>query len=112
MKPYFTPEEAAGLQPEFVARLVEARKLAMTPFVITSGYRTPEHNAAVGGVPNSAHVRGLAVDLSAHDSVTRFKIVKALLDAGFTRVVLYASDGHIHVDDDASLPQGVLVVKP
>lgn len=110
--PYFTPEEVAGLQPALMDRLVEARKLAMTPFVITSGYRTPERNAIVGGAPNSAHTRGLAVDLSAHDSVTRFKIVKSLFDAGFTRIVLYAGDGHIHVDCDDTLPQGVLVVKP
>lgn len=31
--------------------------------VITSGYRSPELNRAVGGVPTSAHVRGLAADI-------------------------------------------------
>lgn len=30
--------------------------------VITSDLRTPEHNAKVGGVPNSTHVHGLAED--------------------------------------------------
>lgn len=30
--------------------------------VITSDIRTPEHNAKVGGVPNSTHVHGLAED--------------------------------------------------
>lgn len=29
---------------------------------ITSGYRSPAHNAAVGGAPNSYHVQGLAFD--------------------------------------------------
>ena len=112
MRPYFTDDEIEGLAPALVERLSAARKLAMVPFVITSGYRSPERNAAVGGGDNSAHLRGFAVDLSAHDSVSRFKIVKALFDAGFTRVVLYASDGHVHVDCDDTLPQGVLVVKP
>lgn len=100
MKPYFTDEETAGLQPALVERLVEARHRAMTPFTITEGL-------AKGGshVANTAHARGLAVDIRAHDSVTRFKIVKALLDAGFVRVGVY--DKHIHADIDPSLPQGV-----
>lgn len=29
---------------------------------ITSGYRSPSHNAAVGGAPNSNHLRGYAFD--------------------------------------------------
>lgn len=98
---YFTDEELAGLDPRLVERLMDARKRAMTPFVITEGL-------AVGGshVANTAHARGLAVDLRAHDSVTRFKIVKALLDAGFARVGVY--DKHVHADVDPDLPQGVL----
>jgi hypothetical protein len=31
---------------------------------VTSGYRTPEHNAAVGGVRGSRHLRGDAIDVS------------------------------------------------
>lgn len=31
-------------------------------FVITSGVRSPRHNAAVGGAPNSGHLHGLAYD--------------------------------------------------
>lgn len=30
---------------------------------INSGYRTPEHNLKVGGVPTSNHLKGLAVDI-------------------------------------------------
>lgn len=33
------------------------------PIVITSGYRSPELNKAVGGVQNSQHMKGQAVDL-------------------------------------------------
>jgi hypothetical protein len=101
MKPYFTDDEIAGLAPALVERLVEARKLAMVPFVITEGL-------AAGGshVANTAHARGLAVDLRAHDSATRFKIVKGLLDAGFARVGVY--NAHLHADVDESLPAGVL----
>lgn len=34
------------------------------PIRITSGYRSPTLNKAVGGVNNSKHLRGLAVDIS------------------------------------------------
>ena len=33
------------------------------PLVINSGYRSPKHNAKVGGVNNSYHVQGKASDL-------------------------------------------------
>lgn len=39
------------------------RDIVKRPIVITSGYRSPEHNAKVGGVANSQHIKGLAVDL-------------------------------------------------
>lgn len=33
-------------------------------FTFNSGYRTPAHNAAVGGVPNSYHAQALAADIA------------------------------------------------
>src|SRR4029077_19829076 len=37
--------------------------LGRRPVTITSGYRCPELNAAVGGVSDSAHLYGCAADL-------------------------------------------------
>jgi uncharacterized protein YcbK (DUF882 family) len=34
---------------------------------VTSGYRSKEHNAKVGGVENSQHVQGMAADLTGKD---------------------------------------------
>ena len=41
----------------------EAHKLESPAIRVTSGYRSPELNKAVGGVKNSAHVEGYAADL-------------------------------------------------
>ena len=43
--------------------LEQVRNVVGRPVVITSGYRSPEVNAAVGGAKNSQHVHGLAADI-------------------------------------------------
>lgn len=103
---FFKAEEVEGLNIQFVMMLDVARANANTPFRITSGLRTEDHNAEVGGVGNSAHLRGIAVDLSCHNASDLYKIVTGLLKAGFSRIGIYAD--HIHVDSDASLPQNVI----
>lgn len=51
------------------------------PIVITSGYRCPVLNKRVGGVPTSAHTKGLAVDFRC-DYGTPKQICQHLIDAG------------------------------
>ena len=43
--------------------LEELRRRAKTPIIINSGYRSPELNKIVGGVPTSNHLSGCAVDI-------------------------------------------------
>lgn len=105
---FFTPEETEGLDGELIAKLDWARGRAGVPFVITSGKRSPEENERVMGVDASAHIKGLAVDLRCSDSESRYKMVNALLLAGFKRLGIY--DKHVHADIDASLPQEVIWV--
>jgi zinc D-Ala-D-Ala carboxypeptidase len=84
---HFSDREIAGLKPELLGPLSQARKAAGVPFRITSGFRP--------GDPLT-HGEGLAVDIACADSATRFRIVSSLLDAGFTRLGIY--DHHIHAD--------------
>ncbi|MGV8867628.1 MAG: D-Ala-D-Ala carboxypeptidase family metallohydrolase [Janthinobacterium svalbardensis] len=44
--------------------LEQVRALVGAPIAISSGYRSPALNKAVGGAANSAHVLGLAADIS------------------------------------------------
>jgi uncharacterized protein YcbK (DUF882 family) len=43
--------------------LQELRDIVGRPITITSGYRTKEHNAAIGGAVRSQHLLGKAVDI-------------------------------------------------
>lgn len=103
---FFSDDEIVGLDKELVAMLDWARGRAAVPFKITCGLRTKDQNKTSGGVSDSAHLRGLGVDLDCSDSWHRYKMVQALLLAGFNRLGLY--DRHIHADRDPSLPQGVI----
>jgi zinc D-Ala-D-Ala carboxypeptidase len=90
----------------FLAMLDEAREKAGVPFRLTSTYRDPQYNAQVGGKADSAHTKGMAADIEANGSRMRFKIVKGLLEAGFTRIGI--GGNFIHCDNDPSKDQEVV----
>jgi uncharacterized protein YcbK (DUF882 family) len=98
----------AEMMPSTLEKLDKARELAGVPFKINSGYRCDAHNASVGGKSEGAHTSGYAIDIEASVSPSRLKIVKALLDVGFTRVGI--ANSFIHADDDPTKPQNVMWV--
>ena len=104
MSKYFNEIEN-NMNKDFLFVLDEAREFAGIPFVINSAYRSPEHPLSIKN-PSSSHIKGLAVDIKATDSVTRFKIVKALIEVGFTRIGI--ADTFIHVDLDLDKAQNVM----
>lgn len=95
---------------DFMERLDKMRDSMGMPVTVVSGFRTPEHNKAVGGEPNSAHLRGLAVDLAAIGSSSRSAIVIAAVKSGFMRIGIGSS--FVHIDADPTLPQCVLWLYP
>lgn len=102
-KSYFTKREVKGLKNKLVVKLNIARDFAQVPFILTETIRKQKSKI---GAKNSAHYRGYAVDIRCSKSRNRFKIVKALLNAGFYRIGIY--DKHIHADCDPSLPKEVI----
>jgi uncharacterized protein YcbK (DUF882 family) len=91
---------------DFLAKLDKARELANIPFTINSAYRNADQNARAGGKPNSSHLKGLAVDIRANDSSTRYIVLNALIRVGFNRIGVASS--FIHVDDDKEKASNVI----
>ena len=52
-----------------VQKLEEARSLYKKPITFNSAYRTPNHNKRVGGVSDSCHIFGKAVDIPYNKSL-------------------------------------------
>jgi zinc D-Ala-D-Ala carboxypeptidase len=94
----------ADMQPEFLFMLEKARAMADVPFIITSAFRCPEHNRAVDGAANSAHLRGQAVDIRIRNGQSAFIILKGLLAAGFVRIGYNQRYNFFHADNDLTLP--------
>ena len=95
------PNSGVNMDSDFLQKLDNARQIAGIPFKINSGYRTQEHHNSIykklEKVPTkSAHLIGKAADIHCTDSKSRFVIISALLDAGFTRVGI--SSTFIHCD--------------
>lgn len=73
--PYGIEENIASL----VDNVLEpARERLGKPIVVNSGFRCPVHNAAVGGVANSQHMKGEAVDITCEDNKRLAEIIEQL----------------------------------
>ena len=102
------PNSGLFMNLEFIRILDAMRRDCGFPFQITSGYRTPEHNAKEGGVPGSSHELGIGVDIACGDSHKRFLMVRSAFTNGLKRIIPYAR--HIHVDMDFTKPQEVMPI--
>jgi len=63
---------------------------------VTSTKRSTEHNRAVGGVPNSYHLRGRAIDIARAPGVHHSEIASAYREAGYTLLESLDEGDHSH----------------
>lgn len=73
-----------------------AARIAAPFGIITSTFRTVEHNRAVGGVPDSYHLFGHAIDIVRRRGVSHAQIAAALTAAGFHLIESLDEGDHSH----------------
>ena len=100
------PCSLQDMKQDFINRLDTVRDVAGIPLVINCAYRSREYDLSKGRTGNSAHTKGLAVDIRCTTSANAFKIVQAALRVGFNRIGIGKT--FIHLDSDTSLPQNVI----
>lgn len=104
--PYFSAVEldAVNASGEHLDKLLLLVKYVLNPvrekfgpLIITSGYRDKAHNSSVGGVMDSQHCLGEAVDFICHKapSLEIFNWMRDNLVVG--ELFYYKRKGHIHV---------------
>lgn len=64
------------------------RQTVTLPIIISSGYRSPPLNKAVGGVRNSQHMTGQACDIYQPDKKKRHEWFLILMDGDFDQLIM------------------------
>ena len=102
-----TPEHLKNLE-HLAGRMEAVRALFDKSIEITSGYRNPVVNAAVGGVPNSAHALGHAADFHV-DGLGDLAAAKVIRDSGLKfDQLIYELNRCVHISFDPQMRQQVL----
>lgn len=101
-------EDVENLKELVIDVLDPVREAWKQPIIVNSGYRSVELNAKVGGVQNSAHMVGKAVDVrlplwSARSITELFKLIQAMAEDGLIevdQVILYRKKKIVHISND------------
>lgn len=72
------------------------------PLTVTSGYRSPALNKAVGGAATSHHMRGMAADITTGNKVDNRRLFRLILDLNlpFTQLIDEKGFSWVHVSYD------------
>ena len=109
-----TPNQEQLFNIKMVAILMETVRniLGSKPLIITSGFRSKELNKAIGGVSNSAHTQGYAVDFCCNH--LDIKEAASILETSmliFDQLILESGRKIIHISFDPKLRRDVFTQK-
>ena len=92
---YFNKSEFSNFEmmdEKLLSMLDEMREIYGYPIKITSSYRSPEHPIEAAKKQPGEHSYGAAVDIVSDSGGKTFRLVKAAIEVGFTRIcLLYTS---------------------
>ena len=87
---------------EFIQRLDGLRSVCGFPFIVTSGYRSPNHSIEAKKERPGQHAQGIAADIKVVGGAQRRLLVEKALDMGFTGVGV--DKNFVHVDIRTTTP--------
>ena len=85
------------MDPTLLAMLDDLRETYGYPIKLTSTYRSPEHPIEANKSKPGEHAYGAAVDIACVGGEATFKLVKAAIDVGFTRIGISRKNNFVHV---------------
>ena len=88
------------------------RDLYGKPITINSLYRCPALNTAVNGSKSSAHLLGLAADITAGSDKENEKLIDLILsNISFDQLIIYPTFIHLGIKDNSSKNRNQIIFK-
>ena len=97
---YFNKSEFSNFEmmdEKLLSMLDKMRGIYGYPIKITSDYRSPEHPIEAAKEQPGEHAYGAAVDIVSDSGGKTFRLVKAAIEVGFTRIGISRKRGFIHL---------------
>ena len=97
---YFNESEFSNFEmmdEKLLAMLDNLREAFGYPIKLTSTYRSPDHPIEARKSKPGEHAYGAAVDIACVGGEATYKLVKAAIEVGFTRIGISRKKGFIHL---------------
>tara|TARA_E500000081_G_scaffold148386_1_gene173805 strand:+ start:1366 stop:1710 length:345 start_codon:yes stop_codon:yes gene_type:complete len=97
---YFNESEFSNFEmmdEKLLAMLDNLREAFGYPIKLTSTYRSPDHPIEARKSKPGEHAYGAAVDIACVGGEATYKLVKAAIEVGFTRIGISRKNNFVHV---------------
>lgn len=97
---YFNESEFSNFEmmdEKLLSMLDNLRETYGYPIKLTSTYRSPDHPIEAKKKAPGEHAYGAAVDIACVGGEATFKLVKAAIEVGFTRIGVSRKNNFVHV---------------